>query len=73
MTTHLEPEIRVGTREDVLYLPAEAAEIEHNLMCCYLYAAFSLKGAREKEGFHLKNRPPSHDGGPSSWAWRLKK
>ena len=25
---------------------AEAAEIEHNLMCCYLYAAFSLKDAR---------------------------
>src|SRR5579864_3830767 len=35
--------IHVRTREDVLYLLAEAAEIEHNLMCCYLYAAFSLK------------------------------
>jgi CDGSH-type Zn-finger protein/uncharacterized Fe-S cluster protein YjdI len=43
LTVYSEPEIRVRTREDVLYLLAEAAEIEHNLMCCYLYAAFSLK------------------------------
>jgi hypothetical protein len=35
--------IRIETREDLLYLLAEAAEIEHNLMCCYLYAGFSLK------------------------------
>jgi CDGSH-type Zn-finger protein/uncharacterized Fe-S cluster protein YjdI len=40
-----EPDIQVRTREDVLYLLAEAAEIEHNLMCCYLYAAFGLKRA----------------------------
>lgn len=38
-----EPAIRVTSREELLYLLAEAAEIEHNLMCCYLYAAFSLK------------------------------
>lgn len=31
------------TREQLLYWLHEAAEIEHNLMCCYLYAAFSLK------------------------------
>jgi CDGSH-type Zn-finger protein/uncharacterized Fe-S cluster protein YjdI len=43
LTIHPEPEIQVRTREDLLYLLAEAAEIEHNLMCCYLYAAFSLK------------------------------
>ncbi|HUQ27933.1 MAG TPA: ferritin-like protein [Usitatibacter sp.] len=30
-------------REQLLHLLAEAAEIEHNLLCCYLYAAFSLK------------------------------
>ena len=28
----------------LVYLLAEAAEIEHGLMCCYLYAAYSLKG-----------------------------
>lgn len=31
------------SREQLLALLHEAAEIEHNLMCCYLYAAFSLK------------------------------
>lgn len=30
-------------REQLLHLLAEAAEIEHNLLCSYLYAAFSLK------------------------------
>jgi CDGSH-type Zn-finger protein/uncharacterized Fe-S cluster protein YjdI len=39
-----ETRILIDTREDLLYLLAEAAEIEHNLMCCYLYAAWSLKG-----------------------------
>lgn len=38
-----EPEIVVGHREQLLYLLTEAAEIEHGLMCCYLYAVFSLK------------------------------
>jgi hypothetical protein len=33
------------SREQLLYLLHEASEIEHNLMCCYLYAAFSLKVA----------------------------
>ena len=33
----------IETREHLLGMLAEAAEIEHNLMCCYLYAAFSLK------------------------------
>ena len=30
-------------REQLWGLLAEAAEIEHHLMCCYLYAYFSLK------------------------------
>lgn len=38
-----EPAVITGSREQLLYLLAEAAEIEHTLMCCYLYAAFSLK------------------------------
>lgn len=38
-----EPEILVGDREQLFHLLAEAAEIEHTLMCSYLYAAFSLK------------------------------
>jgi len=31
------------SREALWYLLNEAAEIEHNLMCCYLYAVFSLR------------------------------
>lgn len=42
--------IKIKTREQLLYSLTEAAEIEHNLMCCYLYAAFSLK-QDESEGF----------------------
>ena len=37
------------TREQLWGVLFEAAEIEHNLMCCYLYAWFSLK-QREDEG-----------------------
>jgi len=38
-----EREIHVQSREELIYLLAEAAEIEHGLMCCYLFAAFGLK------------------------------
>lgn len=38
-----ETEIVVGSREQLFHLLAEASEIEHTLMCSYLYAAFSLK------------------------------
>jgi CDGSH-type Zn-finger protein/uncharacterized Fe-S cluster protein YjdI len=38
-----EPEIITHEREELAYLLTEAAEIEHGLMCCYLYAAYSLK------------------------------
>ena len=37
------------SRELLLHMLYEAAELEHNLMCTYLYAAFSLK-AGESEG-----------------------
>jgi CDGSH-type Zn-finger protein/uncharacterized Fe-S cluster protein YjdI len=42
VNTH-EPRIRVENREELLFLLSEASSIEHNLMCCYLYAAWSLK------------------------------
>ena len=38
-----EPEIIVNHREELAELLTEAVEVEHNLMCCYLYAAWSLK------------------------------
>src|SRR5262249_10931681 len=37
------------SREQLVHALYEAAELEHNLMCTYLYAAFSLK-AGESEG-----------------------
>jgi CDGSH-type Zn-finger protein/uncharacterized Fe-S cluster protein YjdI len=38
-----EPIIVVENREQLIYLLTEAAEIEHGLMCCYIYAAASLR------------------------------
>jgi len=38
-----EPQLRVDTREELVYLLGEACEIEHGLMCEYMYAQFSLK------------------------------
>lgn len=41
--------ILTPTREQLIHALYEAAELEHNLMCTYLYAAFSLKDG-ESEG-----------------------
>jgi CDGSH-type Zn-finger protein/uncharacterized Fe-S cluster protein YjdI len=41
------PTTNTPTREILLHMLYEAAELEHNLMCTYLYAAFSLKDAEE--------------------------
>ena len=38
---------RLADREAILHALYEAAELEHNLMCTYLYAAFSLRGAED--------------------------
>src|SRR5215510_1667098 len=38
-----EATIVVGDRKELTYLLSQAAELEHGLMCEYLYAAFSLK------------------------------
>ena len=51
----------LDSREQLLNALAEAAEIEHHLMCCYLYAAFSCvatcmrrsassRGSRRRDG-----------------------
>jgi CDGSH-type Zn-finger protein/uncharacterized Fe-S cluster protein YjdI len=40
--------LTTATRERLLHALYEAAELEHNLLCTYLYAAFSLKTAREE-------------------------
>ncbi|SFD14850.1 ferritin-like domain-containing protein [Massilia yuzhufengensis] len=36
-------DVRVNDREQLIYLLTEAAEIEHGLMCAYLYALWSLR------------------------------
>lgn len=38
---------RLADREAVLHALYEAAELEHNLMCTYLYAAFSLRSGTD--------------------------
>jgi CDGSH-type Zn-finger protein/uncharacterized Fe-S cluster protein YjdI len=37
-----------ASREQIVHALYEAAELEHNLMCTYLYAAFSLKSGVEE-------------------------
>lgn len=46
------PALRI-TREHALHALYEAAELEHNLMCTYLYAAFSLKNG-EDDGLYAE-------------------
>jgi hypothetical protein len=43
----------VNDREQLIYLLSEAAEIEHGLMCSYLYAVWSLKQSTD-EGLTAK-------------------
>ncbi|WP_091737699.1 ferritin-like domain-containing protein [Phenylobacterium immobile] len=38
----------IDTREQLIHVLTEAAEVEHNLLCSYLYAVFSLKRAGEE-------------------------
>jgi hypothetical protein len=43
-----EPPIVIENRKTLTYLLCEAAELEHGLMCEYLYAAFSLKAGPDE-------------------------
>jgi len=43
-----EPALVVDTREELVFLLGQACEIEHGLMCEYLYAQFSLKRGTEE-------------------------
>ena len=48
-------------REALIYMLYEAAELEHGIMCQYLFAAFSLKHERRlRVGTtgHLRDRAP---------------
>lgn len=37
------PAVRIENRSQLVYLLTEAAEVEHNVLCCYLFAQFSMK------------------------------
>lgn len=39
----VEAPLQIETREELIYLLGEASEIEHGLLCEYIYAQFSLK------------------------------
>src|SRR5947207_11393486 len=43
MTMTQENPIVIEDREELIFMLSEAAELEHMIMCQYLYAAFSLK------------------------------
>jgi hypothetical protein len=45
----VEPPLRVERREELVWLLAQACELEHGLMCEYLFAQFTLKRT-EREG-----------------------
>ena len=49
MTTAASDHLPVSNRDQLIYLLTEASEIEHCLMCCYLYAAFSLKQSADED------------------------
>ncbi|MFQ6029582.1 MAG: ferritin-like protein [Dehalococcoidia bacterium] len=49
----MEPPVRIENRAQLIYLLTEAAELEHGIMCCYLFSAFSMK-RDSKEGLTEK-------------------
>ena len=39
----MEAPVRIENRAQLIYLLTEPAELEHGIMCCYLFSAFSMK------------------------------
>src|SRR5256885_977270 len=46
--------VRIENRAQLMYLLTEAAELEHEILCCYLFASFSMK-EREDEGLSAQH------------------
>ena len=44
----VETPVRIENRAKLIYTLSEAAELEHGLSCCYLFAAFSLKKSTDE-------------------------
>ena len=61
----------VRSREHLLHMLAEASELEHNLLCSYLYAAFSLKSTPTRACSRANWKPCCDGAAPSCMcAWR---
>jgi len=60
--------VRDRAREALIYMLCEAAELEHGIMCQYLYAAFSLKQSQDEGSAPRKHRP-STAGASRSRTW----
>ena len=52
----MEAPVRIENRAQLIYLLTEAAELEHGIMCCYLFSAFSMK-RDVKEGITKEQLP----------------
>ena len=39
----MEAPVRIENRAQLIYMLTEAAELEHGIMCCYLFTAFTMK------------------------------
>jgi hypothetical protein len=44
----VEPPLRVESREELVWLLVQACELEHRLMCEYLFAQFTLKRTQQE-------------------------
>ena len=61
--------VRIENRAQLIYLLTEAAELEHGVMCSYLFAAFSIKqdvkeGVTEEQLLLVGLRRPELKVGP---------
>ena len=57
----VEPPLRVDSREELVWLLAQACELEHGLLCESLFAQFTLKRS-EQEGSAASSSPGSPPG-----------
>ena len=66
-------EVSTPTREQLLHALYEAAELEHNLMCTYLYAAFSLRDGRGRRPVAPRGRGGRALAPRDHAAWRSRR
>ncbi len=72
MDTGTGARVRIGTREQLLYTLTEVAEIEHNLMCCYLYAGSSTSSTSSAPRAPTSRTGRGSDAGEATSACRTR-